>query len=145
MLLLGLFELKLDDKNRIRLPAKFREQLGNKYVVTPFGGGCLAVYRQEDGQKMLEEIVSKGLHNPDKNETIRQFASFSATAESDSQGRFMLPDLLVKYADLKKDIVIVGSISKVEVWSAERWAERQQKVDSTIKGFDTLMNKIDEI
>lgn len=145
MLLLGSSIQKLDDKNRLRLPAKFREQMGDKYILTQFAGGCIAVYSEEHGSKLIEQIVATESLSPEKSEVLRQFTSTSATAEGDAQGRFMLPQSLIDFADIKKDIVVVGSISKVEIWSAERWQQRQGKVDNSVQGFDETMKRLNEI
>ncbi|MBQ2723934.1 MAG: hypothetical protein IJF72_04755 [Clostridia bacterium] len=145
MLLLGTSQQKLDDKNRIRLPAKFREQMGDKYILTQFAGGCIAVYSLAEGSKLIDQIVSVESFDPVKADIIREFTETAAMVDGDSQGRFMLTDDLIKFAKIQKDIVIVGSISKAEIWSLEVWEERHQKVNRTAVGFDETLKKLNEL
>ena len=145
MLLLGTSQQKLDDKNRIRLPAKFREQMGDQYVLTQFAGGCIAVYSLAEGSKLIDQIVSCESLSPESAEIVRQFTATSAMVDGDSQGRFMLPDNLVQFANITKDVVVVGSISKAEIWSLERWQERHSKVDNSVAGFNETLKKLNEL
>ena len=88
MFLVGNQQHTLDDKNRIRLPAKHREALGSNYILMPGMNGCIFVYPADEEQKLLRAIQDMDSFDPDCAEWIRSIAEFSATVEADSQGRF---------------------------------------------------------
>ncbi len=142
MFLLGNQQHTLDDKNRVRLPAKFREELGNKYILTPGTGGCIFVYRADETEKLLATLGSLESLSPEREEWIRSIVSEGAAVEADSQGRFLLPQNLKEIAGIDRNVQIVGSISKAEIWSEERWNARKANTDRTPQGFDELYRKL---
>lgn len=142
MFLVGNQQHTLDDKNRIRLPAKHREALGNSYILMPGMNGCIFVYPANEEQKLLKAIQDMDSFDPDCAEWIRSIAEFSATAEADSQGRFMIPQDLLNICGIKKDVRIVGAISKVEIWSEERYQERRKGQDHSPQAFDELYRNL---
>lgn len=142
MFLVGNFQHALDDKNRIRLPAKHREVLGNNYILMPGLNGCIFVYPADQEQKLLQVIQDLDSFDPERAEWIRSIAEFSATAEADSQGRFMLPQDLLEIAGIKKNVRIVGAISKVEIWSEEAYVARRESQDLSATAFDNLYRNL---
>ncbi len=127
MILLGNFQHSLDDKNRIRLPSKYREILGGSYFLVPGTRGCIWLYsvnNESDFMKMLKDI---GEFNPDNTDAIRTITAMGTLADADSQGRFMLPQELIKFAKINKDIRIVGVLNKVEIWAEEQYLARDNK------------------
>ncbi|MCR5432326.1 MAG: division/cell wall cluster transcriptional repressor MraZ [Lachnospiraceae bacterium] len=117
---MGQFNHTIDPKNRLFLPARFREELGDSFVVTAGLDGCLYICPKTD----FEEFARKLAELPFTAET-RQFQRFfmqnAAECEQDKQGRFIIPAILKELAGITKDIVFVGVISKIEVWSKERF------------------------
>ncbi|HIT77746.1 MAG TPA: division/cell wall cluster transcriptional repressor MraZ [Candidatus Limihabitans stercoravium] len=142
MFLLGNFQHQLDDKNRIRLPAKFRADLGDKYILMPGTGGCIYVYKADETQKILATLNDMQSMDPVKEEWIRSLVSEGCSVEADSQGRFVLPSNLQEIAGINKDVRVVGSISKVELWSEERWQQRLAKTDRSASGFDAIYKNL---
>lgn len=142
MFLVGNFQHALDDKNRIRLPAKHREVLGNDYILMPGLSGCIFVYPADQKQKLLETIMELDSFDPERAEWIRSIAEFSATVEADNQGRFMLTPDLLEIAGIKKNVRIVGAISKVEIWSEEAYLARREKQDRSADAFDNLYRNL---
>lgn len=142
MFLLGNFQHQLDDKNRIRLPAKFRADLGDKYILMPGTGGCIYVYKADETQKILATLNDMQSMDPIKEEWIRSLVSEGCSVEADSQGRFVLPSNLQEIAGINKDVRVVGSISKVELWSEERWQQRLAKTDRSASGFDAIYKNL---
>ncbi|MCH5157053.1 MAG: hypothetical protein J1G02_04150 [Clostridiales bacterium] len=128
MLLLGNFQHSLDDKNRIRLPAKYREKLGNDYILMPGIDGCIFLYSADAEDKFLKAVEEMEFDS-DKSDIIDLIAEMSATVEADSQGRFMITDELLKFANIDKDVRIVGSFKRIEIWSEEIYLKRQAKKD----------------
>lgn len=142
MFLVGNQQHMLDDKNRIRLPAKHREALGNKYILMPGTSGCIFVYPLSDEHKLISAIENADSFDPETAEWVRSVAEFSATVEADSQGRFMLTQELMDICGIQKNVRIVGAITKVEIWSEERYLERRSGMDLSQKGFDERYRKI---
>ena len=142
MFLVGNFQHALDDKNRIRLPAKHREVLGNNYILMPGLNGCISVYAATEEQALLDIIKDLDSFDPERAEWIRSIAEFSATVEADSQGRFMLPQDLLEIAGITKNVRIVGAISKVEIWSEEAYLKRRENQDRSPKAFDDLYRNL---
>ena len=141
MLLLGNVQHALDDKNRIRLPAKYREKLGNEYILMPGSAGCIYVYPSEAEEKFVRVVEEISELDPEHAEWIRSLTEFAAVVEADTQGRFMLPPDLIKIADIKKDIRIIGTINKVEIWSEERYQQRLENKKQSGETYDDLYTK----
>ncbi len=142
MLLLGNFQHTLDDKNRIRLPAKYREELGNEYILFPGTKGCISLYPVSAEEKFINAVNEMGEFSADNAETLRRLTERAATVEADSQGRFMIPTDLLHLAKIDKDVRIVGIIDRVEIWSEERYLERRQKMDDSSDAFDELYMQV---
>ena len=137
MFLLGNYQHSLDDKNRIRLPSKHRDQVGNKYILMPGLNGCIAVYPADIGQqKLLQALQDMDSFDPEQAEWLRSISEYSDMVEADGQGRFMLPKDLIELCHIKKDVRIVGAINKVEIWSEEAYTERRAHQDNSAAAFD---------
>ncbi len=143
MFLVGNQQHTLDDKNRIRLSAKYREQMGSNYILMPGMDGCIFVYGADELQKMLQTIQDMGSSfDPALAEWIRSIAEYAATVEADSQGRFMIPQDLLEISGIKKDVRIVGAISRVEIWSEERYLARRNNQDHSPAGLNDLYSNL---
>lgn len=117
---MGEYNHSIDAKGRIIVPAKFRESLGDEFVVTQGLDGCLFVYPDEEWEKFVKEL--RGLPgSKEARQLQRYFMAGAALVEVDKQGRILLPLKLREQAKLEKDIVFVGVLSKIEIWSKERW------------------------
>ena len=138
MLLLGNFQHALDDKNRIRLPAKYREKLGNEYILMPGIGGCIFLYPAEAEEKFMKAVEDIGEFNTKSAETIRRISEMSATVDADSQGSFMLTQELLNFAKIDKDVRIVGAINRIEIWSEELYTKRRSVNDESSEAVDEL-------
>ena len=118
----GEYNHSIDAKGRVIVPSKFREQLGEEFVVTKGLDGCLFVYPKSEWEGIEEKF--RGL--PTNAET-RRFMRFlfagAATCEVDKQGRILIPPNLREHADLQKDIVSAGVLNRVEIWNKDRWLE----------------------
>jgi len=146
--LVGNYQHSLDDKNRIRLPSKFREKLKEinteEYLLMPGTDGCIFLFASDDDQKLLQVMRNTESVDPVQAERVRRLTEFSASVTPDAQGRFMLPPDLISICGIKKDVRIVGAISKVEIWSEERYMERRGKLDLTPSGFNELFKGVHE-
>ena len=118
----------LDTKGRLIIPAKFRETLGEEFVISKGMDGCLFVYAGDDWNAFEQKLTSLPLINKE----ARQFARFlagAATVEVDKQGRILLPAHLREFAGLEKDVVLVGVGSRVEIWSKDKWEAMNSDAD----------------
>lgn len=144
MFLMGNFQHSLDDKNRIRLPADFRKVMGDEYYLMPGTNGCIFVYKAEDTQNVLARLFALDSLDPEKALKLTQLTAFSRSVTADSQGRFMLPDDLIKIMGIKKDVRIVGAATKAVIWSEERWQQMFGNIDAiTSENFDSVYKSLD--
>lgn len=117
---MGEYNHTIDAKGRIIIPSKFREALGDEFVVTLGLDGCLFVYPNDEWMNFVAQL--KNLPgSKEARQMQRYFMAGAATCEVDKQGRILIPNKLREHAGLEKDIVFVGVLSKIEIWSKERW------------------------
>lgn len=126
-MLLGEYEHSIDTKGRIAVPAKLRESLGTRFMITKGLDGCLFVYDMEQWQLLENKLAAL----PMSRKTARDFTRFlfggACEAECDKQGRVLLPANLRRYANLDKDAVIVGVGSRAEIWDAAKWQQYNEE------------------
>ena len=120
---MGEYSHTIDAKGRLIVPSKFRELLGNEFVVTKGLDGCLFVYPNQEWNSIEEKFRNIPLTTKDARKFSRFFFAGAAVCEMDKQGRILLPQVLREFADLQKDIVLVGVLSRIEIWSRERWQD----------------------
>ena len=130
MLYLGNFQHTLDDKNRIRLPSKYREKLGNEYILMPGIDGCIFLF-PSDAEEKFVKAVEEMEFDTERSDLITRISAISATVEADSQGRFMLTSDLLKFAKIDKDVRIRGAFTKIEIWSEEIYVKRFESKEQT--------------
>ena len=119
----GQYTHTIDAKGRLFIPAKLRQELGDTFHVTVGQDHCLSVYSDESWAAFMDKL--KGMsYNEVKR--LRGLFAYGADCEPDAQGRILLPAKLREYAGLDKDVVVIGSFDRVEIWNAERWAELEK-------------------
>lgn len=111
----------VDTKGRLIIPAKFRDQLGEEFVVTKGMDGCLFVYANDDWSAFEQKLTSLPLINKEARQFARFFLAGAAPVGVDKQGRILLPVNLREFAELDKDVVLVGVGSRIEIWSKDKW------------------------
>lgn len=126
---MGEYNHTIDAKGRLIVPSKFRELLGNEFVVTKGLDGCLFVYPNEEWKNIEEKFRNVPLTTKDARKFSRFFFAGAAALEVDKQGRILLPQVLRDYAVLDKDVVLVGVLSRVEIWSKEKWLDNNSYDD----------------
>ena len=134
----GEFNHSIDAKGRVILPAKFREQLGEEFVMTVGLDGCLFIYPNDEWEIFAEQLRSLP-GNKDGRQLQRFFYSNATTCEIDKQGRVLIPAKLRSAAALEKDIVFLGIENKIEVWSRERW-----DANNTFDGMDDVAERMSD-
>lgn len=120
---MGEYTHSIDIKGRVIVPAKFRDDLGEHFVVTKGLDGCLFVYDNKEWAAFEEKLKTLPLTNKEARAFVRFFLAGAATVEVDKQGRILLPNVLREFAKLDKEAVLVGVGSRVEIWSKENWEE----------------------
>jgi len=131
-MLLGEYEHTIDDKNRLTLPAKFREALAGGVVVTRGMDGCLYAYpRGEWLDRFQARLGNLDPLQPEARKLQRHFYSGAAEAEPDKQGRIMIPAPLLRYAGLSRDVVVAGVHDHLEIWDRESWRRELNEVEGS--------------
>lgn len=138
---IGEYQHALDSKNRIIVPSKFREGLENSFVITKGLDGCLYAYPMDEWKKLEEKLKSLPLTNKDARAFVRFFFSGAAEIEIDKQGRALIPQNLLEYAGIVREIVSIGVSTRIELWSKEKWIDyNDQNID-----FDEIAGKMSEL
>ena len=120
---MGEYNHTIDAKGRLIVPSKFREQLGNTFVITKGLDGCLFVYSNEEWKTIEESFRNKPLTSKDARKFTRFFFAGACECEVDKQGRILIPSNLREYAGIEKDVVSIGALNRVEIWSKEKWLD----------------------
>jgi MraZ protein len=118
---MGEYNHTLDAKGRLIVPSKFREVLGDGFVVTKGMDGCLFVFTNSEWQVFAEKLHSLPMIDKEARQFTRFFLAGAAEVEVDKQGRILIPAVLREFADITKDAVLVGVGGRIEIWSKERW------------------------
>ncbi len=118
---LGEYQHSLDTKGRITIPAKIREQLGDKFVVTKGLENCIFLYPLKEWQTIENKLRTLPFTRADVRSFARFFFSGASELEIDKQGRTVIPASLREYALIDKDLIIIGVGSRAEIWAVENW------------------------
>ncbi len=121
MMFMGEYNHTIDAKGRLIVPSKFREALGDTFVVTKGLDGCLFVYDNEEWNAFEEKLKSLPITNKEARQFARFFLAGAAEVEVDKQGRILVPNILREFAQISKDVVLIGVASRIEIWSKERF------------------------
>ncbi len=118
---IGEYQHTLDPKNRVIMPSKFREKLGDSFVMTKGLDNCLFVYSSEEWSIVEEKLKSLPMTNKDARAFVRFFFAGACECELDKQGRIVMPTNLKEYAKIDKELVIIGVSTRIEIWSKDEW------------------------
>ena len=121
MMFMGEYNHTIDAKGRLIVPSKFRESLGDTFVVTKGLDGCLFVYDNEEWTAFEEKLKALPITNKEARQFVRFFLAGAAEVEVDKQGRILVPNILREFAQISKDVVLIGVASRIEIWSKERF------------------------
>ena len=130
---MGEFHHNIDEKGRLIIPAKFRNELGEKFIITRGLEKCLYVYSESEWNTIVAKLKTLPFTKKDVRTFIRSFFSGATECEFDRQGRINITSPLVSYADITKECVIIGANDRIEIWSEEGWNnffdENQDKIE----------------
>ncbi|WFA09624.1 division/cell wall cluster transcriptional repressor MraZ [Tissierella sp. Yu-01] len=139
---IGEHQHSIDDKGRLIIPSKFREDLGYEFIITKGLDNCLFVYPKKEWQVVEEKLKSLPLTNRDARAFIRFFFSGATECALDKQGRVLVPANLREHSSLEKDAVIIGVSTRLEIWSKEEW-DRYNSDDNL--SYDSIAEKMAEL
>ena len=118
---IGEYNHTIDTKGRLIIPAKLREGLGDRFVVTKGLDGCLSIYAMDEWHALEEKIHAFPLTNPSARKFSRFILAGAAECELDKMGRILLPQVLRQAAGLQKEVALIGVGSRIEIWDKEKW------------------------
>ena len=128
-LLIGTYEHNMDAKKRVIMPAKFREDIGDKFYLTVGFDGCIRGYSESEWEKYKARFDGLPESNINARKIRRVILANSTECEVDKQGRIIIPPNLLKHANLVKETVIIGQSSYIEIWAKENWNVYQPEED----------------
>ncbi|NPV44966.1 division/cell wall cluster transcriptional repressor MraZ [Koleobacter methoxysyntrophicus] len=139
---MGEYNHTVDSKGRLIIPAKFRELLGEKFVITKGLDHCLFVYPMDEWANLERKLKDLPFTQKDARAFVRFFFSGATEIELDKQGRVLIPPNLREFAKIEKDVVIIGVSSRVEIWSLDEW---QSYSSSAEVSYEEIAEKMVEL
>jgi len=133
--LMGEYMHSIDAKGRVILPADFRAELGDTFIVTKGLDGCLFIYAQSEWDQLSEKLRQLPLAKTEARAFVRFFFAGARQVELDKQGRFLVPATLRQHASLQKDVVLIGVSSRIEVWSKEAWLKYNEDINPAVSAI----------
>ncbi|MCM1100825.1 MAG: division/cell wall cluster transcriptional repressor MraZ [Clostridium sp.] len=130
----------VDAKGRLIIPSKFREVLGEEFVISKGMDGCLFVYANADWDAFEQKLTALPMTNKEARKFTRFFLAGAAQVELDKQGRILLPATLREFAGLDKDVVLVGVGSRIEIWDKDRYETAGEDMD-----MDSITSAMEEL
>ena len=127
----------LDAKGRLIIPKQFREQLGESFMMTKGLDGCLYVFPMSEWNSFEEKLAALPLTNKNARAVVRHFAAGATLCEMDKQGRILVPEVLRDFAHLQRDVVVEGSMKRIEIWPKEQY-DRQAEEDNIDESMEAL-------
>lgn len=120
-MLIGEYHHNIDEKGRLIIPSKFREEIGNSFVVTRGLDGCLFVYSLVEWEKIVAKLKKLPFTKKDARTFTRFFLASATVCEFDKQGRINLVNSLIEYAGIKKECTIIGVNDRLEIWALDKY------------------------
>lgn len=136
---MGEYQHTLDDKGRMIIPVKFREDLGSSFVMTRGLDKCLFVYPRSEWESLEAKLKKLPMTRADARSFVRFFFSGATECELDKQGRILIPATLREYATLDRDCVVLGVSNRVEIWSDSVWKQYSSEAAGS---FEEISEKL---
>jgi MraZ protein len=138
--LFGEYNHQIDEKGRIRIPAKLKAALCENFMVTKGTAGCLFLFsREEWGQDLANKLASVPLSDLEVQRPLRMFFSSAQELEEDNQGRYLMPKNLREFAKIKKDVVLIGVGRRAEIWAREEYYAYLRGESRDVPDFDKAL------
>ncbi len=142
IMLLGEFTHNIDTKKRLAIPAKFRKEVGNTVVITRGLDNCLFIFTKTEWKKLADKIGALPLGQSDARGFARLMLAGAMEVSVDGLGRILIPDYLKKYASLKKQVVVTGVYTRIEVWDEKIWNIYKNKSE---KNAEDMAERLGEL
>src|SRR5690554_5976203 len=139
---IGEYNHSVDTKGRLSIPSKFRDELGESFIVTKGMDNCLFVYSIDEWEVLENKLKQLPMTNRDARAFVRFFFAGASECELDNQGRIRLPVKLREHASIEKEAVIIGVATRLEIWSTEQWD--QYNNDANLS-YDEIAVKMQEL
>jgi MraZ protein len=139
---IGEYQHSIDEKGRIIIPSKFRDDLGDEFVMTKGLDSCLFIYPKKEWEILENKLKSLPLTNKDARAFIRFFFSGASECILDKQGRVLIPSNLREHSKMEKDAVIIGVSTRLEIWSKTMWEDYNS--DDNLS-YDSIAEKMAEL
>jgi len=139
---MGEYRHALDEKGRLFIPARMRELLGSRFVITKGLDRCLFLYSGKEWEGVQERLGQLPLSSGEARAFARFFFSGASECEPDKQGRILVPQLLRQYASLQRETVIVGVATRVEIWPAEGWQQYAEESQASPEELAENLGKL---
>lgn len=136
---MGEYHHNIDDKGRLIIPSKFRDDLGNKFIVTRGLEECLFVYSKEEWNNIIDKLKELPFTSKAARSFMRMFMSGATECELDKNGRINISMPLINYADLKKECVVIGVNDRLEIWSEDKF---NNFFDENIDNFSEIAEEL---
>jgi MraZ protein len=133
---LGTYTPRLDEKGRLILPAKYRDELGKGLVLTRGQERCIYVFSDREFEKFHEQIQQAPLSSRDARDYIRVFLSGASDEVPDKQGRVTIPTPLRTYAGLDREVTVIGAGNRLEIWDTPSWDTYLEQKEKTFSATD---------
>ncbi len=140
-MLMGEYLHTMDEKGRVNIPARLREELGDNFVVTRGLDNCLFIYPHKEWAALETKLKSLSSSRAEARAFLRLFFSGAAEVELDRQGRVLIPPALREHASLQKEVIFIGVSNRAELWSREKWEEYSKEAG---KSFEAVAEKMED-
>ena len=141
-MLIGEYEHNLDEKGRLIMPAKLRDDMGEKFIITTGLDGCLFGFSMSEWQKFEDKLKSLPITNKNARNFTRFFLAGATECELDKQGRFLISAKLRTTASLEKEAVIIGTGTRIEIWNKAKWEEQTSYENISIEEIEQNMQEL---
>lgn len=141
-MLTGEFNHSIDAKGRLIIPSKFRENLGENFVITKGLDGCLFLYPDNEWKTFEEKLRTLPLTNKDARIFTRFFLGSAVDGGLDKQGRVLISSALRNFAHLEKEVVLVGVLDRVEIWDKAKWEENNTVIEDNMADIASHMEEL---
>ena len=141
-MLIGEYLHKMDSKGRLIIPAKFREELGDNFVATRGLDNCLFIFPMDEWEQLSKKIANTPVTNKNARFFARFFISGATESTLDKQGRINIPTNLKEYAELEKEIVVIGLTNRIELWAKENWDQFLQTTEDSTDEIAAAMEDL---
>lgn len=144
-MVIGEYHTKIGKKRRVSIPKKFRKEMGNDLIITRGYEKALVLVNKDMWSTLASEIINGSFINKNIRETNRFLVGSALEVSSDKLGRILIPSALTKHADLRQEVVFIGLVNWVEIWSKEVWQKKQlyltknsEKIAKKLENMDTI-------